>query len=120
MPLERPRRRVIDQQLCDRAELLARSHPLGTVAAILKLHPSQVTRIKQRGWRAATHATMIRQRPSDFAIQSADMTFEELQAHYRCGTRTLIRWFAETSNRRPSWKGRALTRAGRARWEGAR
>ncbi|MEP9402064.1 hypothetical protein [Sphingomonas sp. VNH70] len=107
-------RRVIDQALCDRAALLARAHPLGTVAAILKLHPSQVTRMRKRGWQAADHRSMFRARPTDFAILSARMTWGELTAHYRCGNSTLARWFAETPGRRASMKGAALTRAGRA------
>lgn len=104
-----PRRRI-DQALCDRAELLARAHPLGTVATLLDLHPSQITRIKQRDWRAADHRGKFRPRPTDFAIQSAHLTFAELVAHYGCGTRTLIRWFAETPGRRPSWQGHRSAR----------
>ncbi len=110
-------RRVIDQALCDRAELLARSHPLGTVAELLGLHPSQVTRMRKRGWKAAIVGNRERERPSDFAIQSAVLTFDELMAHYRCGARALTRWFAETPGRRASWHGRALTREGRKAWE---
>lgn len=106
-------RRIIDQALCDRAELLARAHPLGAVADILKLHPSQITRMRKRGWKAATHKSMFRPRPSDFAFRSAEMTFAELAKHYRCGNTTLMRWFDEQPGRRPSWRGDALRKSPR-------
>ena len=101
-------RKVIDQAMCDRAKRLAAVHALQEVAAIIGVHPSQITRMRKRGWIAATHRSRIRRRPGDFAIQSAHMTYAELQAHYRCGASTLTRWFAETPHRRPSWKGDAL------------
>ena len=44
--------RRLDQALHDRAELLARDHPLGVVADLLELHPSQITQMRKRGWKA--------------------------------------------------------------------
>ncbi len=96
----------IDQALCDRAELLSRSHPLGTVAQLLGLRASTISRMRKRGWVAADWRSKVRPRPADFAIQSAHLTYAELLAHYACGPRALQRWFAETPARRPSWQGR--------------
>lgn len=45
-------RRTIDQALCDRVRRLAGYHELQDVAAILRLHPAQISRIKKRGWHA--------------------------------------------------------------------
>jgi len=111
------RKRRLDQALHDRAELLARAHPLGTVAEILKLSPSQISGMKKRGWKALPEGAPRRARPTDFEIQSAGMTFAELCAHYGVGHSTLIRWFKDTPNRRPSWRGdnlRSNPRAGGA------
>lgn len=105
-------RRRIDQALCDRAELLARSHPLGTVAEILDVLPSTVSKMRKRGWRAGDWSCQRRSRPTDFAIRAFDMTHAELCAHYGCGTRTVTRWFAEKPAVRPSWRGRHLRRVG--------
>lgn len=99
-------RRIIDQRMCDRAQLLAREHPLGTVAALLGLHASQISRIRKRGWRAATHLALHRARPADLAIQQEHLSFAELCAHYRCGNTTLQRWLADLPGRRPCWRGR--------------
>lgn len=104
-------RRVIDQAFCDRARLLAAVHPLQDVAAILRVSSSQITRIKQRGWRAATHDAMRRPRPSDFQLRQSELSFRELGAHYRCGNTTLMRWFAELraeGKARASWRGDSL------------
>lgn len=101
-------RRVIDQALCDRAERLARVHPLGDVAAILGLHPSQISRIRKRGWRAVPLGRLVRRRPGDLSIQQADMTFAELTEHYQCGNSTMLKWLSETPGRRASWRGRNL------------
>lgn len=92
-------RRIIDQAFCDRARRLAAVHPLQDVAAILRVNPSQITRIKKRGWRAATHDRLRRARPNDFQVRQAELSFTELVAHYRCGNVTLMRWFAELGRR---------------------
>lgn len=102
------KKRRLDQALHDRAELLARSHPLGTVAEILKLSPSQISGMKKRGWKALPEGAPKRPRPTDFELTSSRMTFEELCRHYKAGNSTMIRWFAETRNRRPSWRGDPL------------
>lgn len=107
------KKRRLDQALHDRAELLARSHPLGTVAEILKLNPSQVSGMKKRGWKALPEGAPRRPRPADFQVRSSDMSFDELKAHYGVGNSTLIRWFRETPNRRPSWRGDPLRNAPR-------
>lgn len=107
------RRRVIDQSLCDRARRLAMVHPLGTVAELLGLRGSQISIMRKRGWQAADHRMMVRPVPTDFAIQSERMTSTELCRHYRCGARVLVRWFALTPGRRPSWRGDALRKTPR-------
>ena len=108
------KKRRLDQALHDRAEQLARSHPLGTVAEILKLNPSQISGMKKRGWKALPEGAPRRPVPTDFDIQAAGMTFAELCAHYGVGHSTLIRWFKETKNPRPSWRGDNLRNQPRA------
>ena len=107
------RKRRLDQALHDRAELLARSHPLGAVAEILKLHASQISQMKARGWKALPEGAPKRPVPGDFQLQAADMTFAELAAHYSVGHCTLQRWFRETRNIRPSWRGDPLRKVPR-------
>jgi hypothetical protein len=107
-------KRVYDQAFYDRAELLARAHPLQDVAAILGIQPSQVTRMKQRGWKLAPPGRKRRPIPSDFSIQAGLMTFAELVAHYRTGNQTVLRWMREGKDVRPSWKGRNLERASKS------
>lgn len=87
--------RPIPQSVCDRAELLARSHPLGIVAELLGKQPSTITRMKKRGWKANDYSCKRRARPSDFAIQAANMPHAELVRHYRAGTSTITRWLRE-------------------------
>lgn len=96
----------IPQSVVDRAELLARSHPLQTVAELIGVHPSQITRMKRRGWRAADYSSRVRPMPSDFPILHHEMSFGELVDHYRAGNATVARWMRQVSNRRPSWRGR--------------
>jgi len=93
--------RAIPQSVCDRAELLARAHPLQTVAEILGLHPGQITRMKKRGWRQAGHNSHARPMPSDFAIMAGRMSYRELVQHYRAGNDTIGKWLQVT---RPKWK----------------
>ena len=84
------------------------------VARIIGVLPSQLSRMRARGWKAANYASMSRPMPADFAIQQAHMTFTQLGAHYRCGNTTLLRWFdALPANvRRPSLRGAHLRREG--------
>lgn len=99
--------RPIPQAVVSRAELLARAHPLQTVAALIGVTPSQITLMKKRGWKAA-RVKPLRPMPNDFAIQSAHMTFDELVKHYRAGTATVGRWMREVPEPRPSWRAKAL------------
>ncbi|HEX7852292.1 MAG TPA: hypothetical protein VF503_01190 [Sphingobium sp.] len=105
----------LPQALHDRAELLARAHPLQTVAALLGLNPSQISRMKKRGWRAPPDGRRRRPMPQDFAIRSRTMSHNELVAHYRAGNSTVHRWFAELTFRRPSMKGDNLRSRGAQR-----
>lgn len=100
----------IPQSTCDRAELLSRSHELQEVAAILKLQPSQISRMRKRGWKAADYSSRRTPMPSDFAIQQGCMTWAELIAHYRVGNSTLKRWFEllPKGSRRASLRGANL------------
>lgn len=85
----------IPQSLCDRAELLARSHPIETVAELIGVHFGTVYRMKHRGWKAADYSCGRRHVPTDFAIQARDMTVRELAAHYRTSPNIVARWFRE-------------------------
>lgn len=105
--------RSIPQHVHDRARLLATVHPLQTVAELIGVKPSQITKMKQRGWIAPPDGRPERPMPSDFAIVSRHMTTRELQTHYRAGFPSIQRWFSQLPQRRPSWRGRALTRAAR-------
>lgn len=102
--------RALPQSLIDRAELLARSHQLQEVAAILGLHPSQISEMKKRGWKEGITGRKVRPVPSDFAFMSNRMSHAELVVHYRAGWRTVQRWFRETRNARPSRRGECLRR----------
>lgn len=97
--------RSLPQAMYDRARLLADVHPLQTVASIIGVKPGQISRMKARGWKAPPDGRSKRPMPTDFAIQSAHMTFADLTRHYGAGNSTVIRWFAELPNRRPSWRG---------------
>lgn len=101
--------RRLPQSLHDRAALLARCHPLSTVADILGMCPSGVTRLKKRGWIAKGSDPRQRPIPGDFGIQSQHMTHAELVRHYGAGTRTVSRWLAEKP--RPDMRCPAVRRA---------
>lgn len=102
----------IPQSTYDRAELLARSHPLSVVAQLVRVHPSVLSRMKARGWRAVDYSCQRRPPPPDFAIQAQHMTHDELRVHYGASARTVGNWFREKPVR-PSWHGRHLKRAHR-------
>ncbi len=85
--------RPIPQSLYNRAEILARSHPLQVVAELIGKPRSTVSLMKKRGWKATQYGK--RPVPTDFAILARHMTFGELVAHYRAGTRTVTRWLRE-------------------------
>lgn len=91
--------RAIPQSLHDRAELLARSHPLQVVAELIGKHPSQVTAMKRRGWKAADWSSKCRAMPRDFPRMRLIMTSTELCAHYVAGTWTVARWMKECPRR---------------------
>lgn len=91
----------IPQRLYDRAELLARSHPLGVVAELIGKPPSTISKMKRRGWRAVDYSCQLRPIPSDFAIQAAAMTNAELRIHYRAGAQAVRRWLREKPVRAP-------------------
>lgn len=97
------------QEMHDRAELLARVHPMQTVAALIGVLPSQLTRMKKRGWKAPQNWQRRRPMPGDFAIQSRHMSHAELCAHYVAGRRTVTRWMHELPNARPKmWPGKKV------------
>ena len=112
--------KALDQSVISRAELLARSHELQTVADLMGLHPSQITRMKNRGWKAACSGRPLRSIPSDFAIMQSRLKFTDLTKYYRAGNTTIMRWMAETPNPRPSFKGRNLTKTARNARQGCR
>ena len=112
--------RALPQSLVSRAELLSRSHDLQVVAAILGLHPSQMTGMKKRGWKEAIGGRPVRELPDDFIYFSNRLTFSELGAHYQAGNSTIQRWFREARNTRPSRQGEALRNdpeTGRRVWQ---
>jgi hypothetical protein len=100
----------IPQHVHDRAELLSRSHPLQVVAELIGKKPSVVTRMKQRGWKAADYSPRRRPLPNDWQIQAYSLTFDELVRHYRAGTNTVVRWLREKPVRK-SMRGIALRRS---------
>lgn len=102
--------RSIPQSVHDRAKLLATVHPLRTVAELVGVLPSQLSRMKSRGWVAPPDGRPKRPMPNDFAIQSRSLTFSELADHYGAGNATVRRWIGQLQNPRPSWKGRNLRR----------
>lgn len=109
---------TIPQSVIDRAELLARSHPLYVVAELVKLHPSQLSEIKKRGWKAVDYSCKIRPLPADFSLYANRLSFDELVKHYRAGEHTVVRWLKECP--RPSRRGMALKRdhkTGKRNWE---
>ena len=85
--------RPVPQSVYDRAELLARVHPLITVAELIGKDLAFVSRMRSRGWRMKPYPK--RERPSDFAIQAAHMNHTELCRHYRAGTSSVTRWLRE-------------------------
>lgn len=92
----------IPQRLYDRAELLARSHPLGTVAEIMRLGRSTISKMKKRGWKAVDYAPLRRPVPNDWGIVAPDHSVNELAAIYRTTPRTISRWLREKPVR-PLW-----------------
>lgn len=87
----------VPQHLCDRAELLARAHPLNVVAEIIGICPDTMTDIRKRGWKAAPAGRRMRSAPSDFSIQVRHMTARQLAAHYAAGHNTVSRWRREVA-----------------------
>jgi hypothetical protein len=85
----------IPQSTYDRAELLARSHPLGTVAEIMGVHRSTVSKMKARAWRAVDYKHTRRPIPSTWGLYAPDLTVNQLAAHYRTPPRTICRWMRE-------------------------
>lgn len=85
----------LPQSIHDRAKLLASVHSLQTVAELLHLWPSTITRMKQSGWKARDYSCKVRPRPNDFAIQARHMTNAELVRHYRSSFHTVGRWLRE-------------------------
>lgn len=82
------------------------------VAELVGVRPSQLSKMKQRGW-IAPSGPALRPMPADFPIQSRHMSHRALAAHYRTGLAVVRRWFSELPNPRPSRRGRNLTHAGR-------
>lgn len=89
--------RAKPQALCDRARLLSTAHPQRTVAEILGISRSTLFLMKKRNWREGPTGPHLRQRPSDFAIQVRYLRHEELMAHYRAASRSIVRWRRELS-----------------------
>jgi len=100
--------RALPQSLIDRAELLSRSHEQQVVAELLGLNPSQISRMKKRGWKEAISGRPTRPAPSDFAWMAHRLTFSELAEHYRAGNNTIQRWLREAAPQRRSRKGDSL------------
>ena len=91
--------RSLPQHVVDRARRLADVHPLQTVAELIGVRPSQVTRMKRRGWIAPPDGRPSRPMPTDFAIQSTHMSQNDLVRHYRAGISTVQRWKRELRER---------------------
>lgn len=87
--------RCIPQSQYDRAELLARSHPLGVVAEIMGIGRTTISKMKARNWRATSYDRTRRPVPSTWGIYATSMTINELAAHYRTCPRTTCRWMRE-------------------------
>lgn len=87
--------RPIPQPVCDRVELLSRSHDQKTVASIVGISRNTVRKIKRRGWVSAASTRPFRPVPPDFPIQVRHMGYDELTAHYGTSTSTIKRWRAE-------------------------
>lgn len=85
----------IPQSQYDRAELLARSHPIGTVAEIMGVGRSVVSKMKRRNWIATSYDHTRRPVPSDWGILAVEMSTRELAAHYRTTGRVIKRWMQE-------------------------
>ena len=112
--------RALPQALVDRAELLSRSHELQVVAELLGVLPSQITRMKKRGWREGITGRPLRPMPPDFVWQARRMTTAELAKHYRAGFPTIARWLREAPMNRRSRKGEMLRRdpaTGKRNWQ---
>jgi uncharacterized protein YjcR len=87
--------KALPQSLHDRAELLARSHPLSTVAQILGVRPNTISVMRKRGWKACELDPRLRPVPTDWQIQARHMKHAELCEHYGAGTVTVSRWLRE-------------------------
>ncbi len=98
----------IPQHVHDRARRLAEIHPMKVVAELVGVRPSQLSKMKKRGWAAVPEGVSARQMPTDFAIQSRHMSNRALALHYRTGLAVVRRWFSELPNRRPSRRGHNL------------
>lgn len=98
----------IPQHVHDRARRLAAIHPMKTVAELVGVRPSQLSKMKKRGWVAVPEGVPPRLMPSDFAIQSRHMSHRALSQHYRTGMAVIRRWFSELPNPRPSRRGHNL------------
>ena len=97
-----------DQAFCDRARRLADVHELQVVADILHISPSQVTRMKERGWKALKEGRPERTRPDDFQDLQWTMTAAQLAKHYGAGTGTIVKWARQLRDQglaRPDWRG---------------
>ena len=95
----------IPQSQYDRAELLARSHPLGTVADIMGVGRSTVSKMKGRGWKATDYRHTRRPVPSTWGIIAPDLPVNALAAHYGTSHRTIARWLRERPVRGPMKRG---------------
>lgn len=98
----------IPQHVHDRARRLAEVHPMKTVAAMIGVRPSQLSKMKRRGWRAVPEGVPQRPMPSDFAIQSRHMSNRDLARHYRTGLAVVRRWLSQLPNPRASLRGHNL------------
>lgn len=92
----------IPQSMYDRAELLSRSHPLGTVAEIMRVGRTTISKMKKRGWKAVNYDSLRRPVPSNWGIVAPDHSVNELARIYGTPPRTICRWLREKPVR-PLW-----------------
>jgi len=90
---------AIPPPLCARAELLARAHPIATVAELTGIDRGTVYALRARGWRALDPGRNRRARPTDFAIWSGRESREQLRLRYRTGPQVIQRWRHELAER---------------------
>ena len=98
----------IPQSTVDRARRLAEVHALQDVARIIGVHPSQITKMKKLGWKAADYSCRRRARPGDFGIMAHRLTFAALARHYKAGNATIARWLRELPHPPRNRRGDAL------------